>query len=108
MSHWLFLSFAILAEVAGTLFLKQSDGFTRLWPSIVVIASYAVAFYFLSVSLKTLPVGVAYAVWAGVGVALITVAGYVFLGQVLDLAALVGIALILAGVVIINLFSGTA
>ncbi len=107
MSHWFLLSIAILAEVVGTSFLKQSDGFTRLWPSLVVISSYGVAFYFLAITLKTLPVGVAYAVWAGAGVALIALAGYLFFGQILDLAAIVGITLILSGVIIINLFSSS-
>lgn len=107
MTHWIYLAVAIVAEVVGTSFLKQADGFTRLWPSVTVIASYIVAFYFLSLTLKTLPVGIAYAVWAGAGVALIAMAGFVFFGQALDWPALLGIALIVLGVAVINLFSST-
>lgn len=73
MSHWHFLAIAIIAEVTGTSFLKSSDGFTRLIPSVIVVVSYVVAFYFLALSLKTLPVGIAYAIWAGAGVAVINV-----------------------------------
>lgn len=102
MSHWFYLSVAIVAEVIGTSFLKSSEGFTRLAPSSVVIGAYIVAFYFLSLSLKTLPVGVAYAVWAGAGTALIALAGFAFFGQALDAPAIVGITLIVAGVVVIN------
>jgi small multidrug resistance pump len=105
MVHWVYLVVAIVAEVVGTSFLKQADGFTRLWPSAAVIISYIIAFYFLSLTLKTLPIGVAYAVWAGAGVALITLVGFVFFGQSLDWPALAGILLIVAGVVVLNLFS---
>lgn len=105
MTHWVYLALAIVAEVFGTSFLKQSDGFTRLWPSVTVVVSYVIAFYLLSLTLKTLPVGIAYAVWAGAGVALIVVVGFVFFGQQLDWPALLGIALIVAGVMTINIFS---
>lgn len=107
MSHWLLLAMAILAEVIGTSFLKSAEGFTRLGPSVIVVVSYVVAFWCLGLTLKTLPVGIAYAVWAGAGVALIALAGYVFYGQALDAPALLGIGLIVAGVVVINLFSRT-
>lgn len=107
MTHWIYLAIAIVAEVVGTSFLKQADGFTRLWPSLTVIGSYIVAFYFLSLALKNLPVGIAYAVWAGTGVALIALAGFVFFGQVLDWPAVLGIALIVIGVAVINLLSST-
>ena len=107
MIQWLYLSVAIVAEVIGTSFLKSSEGFTRLWPSLVVVVSYILAFYFLALTLKTLPVGVAYAVWAGAGVALIALAGYLFFGQTLDLPAILGIGLIVAGVMVINVFSGS-
>lgn len=107
MSHWVYLAFAIFAEVLGTSFLKSADGFTRIGPSVVVVLSYIVAFYCLALTLRTMPVGVAYAVWAGAGVALITLVGWVFLGQRLDGPALAGIALIVAGVVVINLFSAS-
>lgn len=107
MIQWLYLSVAIVAEVIGTSFLKSSEGFTRLWPSLVVVVSYILAFYFLALTLKTLPVGVAYAVWAGAGVALIALAGYLFFGQTLDPPAIFGIGLIVAGVMVINVFSGS-
>ncbi len=103
--HWLYLGTAIVAEVIGTSFLKSSEGFTRVLPSLVVIVSYAAAFYLLSLTLKTLPVGIAYAVWSGVGVALIAAIGAVVFGQTLDLAGIAGIALIVAGVIVINVFS---
>ncbi|EXI74836.1 MAG TPA: SMR family transporter [Candidatus Accumulibacter phosphatis] len=107
MSHWVFLSVAIVAEVIGTSFLKSSEGFSKLLPSVIVVVAYVVAFYFLGLTLKTLPVGIAYAVWAGAGVALITLVGYLFFGQVLDAPAVVGILLIAAGVAVINLFSAS-
>lgn len=107
MSHWLYLSVAIVAEVVGTSFLKSAEGFTRLAPSLAVAVSYGIAFLFLGLALKTLPVGVAYAIWAGVGVALIAMAGYVFFGQRLDAPAVLGIGLIIAGVVVIQVFSRT-
>lgn len=101
MSHWLFLSIAIAAEVVATSFLKSSEAFTRPGPSLVVASGYMIAFYFLSLALKTLPVGIAYAVWSGVGIVLITIIGWTFFGQRLDVAAMVGIGLILAGVIVI-------
>jgi small multidrug resistance pump len=107
MSHWIYLSIAIVAEVIGTSFLKGSEGFTKVVPSVVVVVGYVVAFYFLGLTLKTLPVGVAYAVWAGAGVALIALAGYAFFGQALDAPAVIGMLLIVSGVVVINVFSAT-
>ena len=107
MPHWIYLSIAIVAEVVGTSFLKSAEGFTRLLPSLIVVVSYVVAFFFLGLALKTLPVGIAYAIWAGVGVALIALVGYAFLGQRLDAPAILGMALIVAGVVVINVFSRT-
>ena len=107
MSHWTCLAIAIVAEVIGTSFLKSSEGFTRLLPSAIVVVTYVIAFYFLGLTLKTLPVGIAYAVWAGAGVALITLVGYLFFGQALDAPALIGIALIASGVAVINLFSAS-
>lgn len=108
MKSWLFLGIAIVAEVFATSSLKESEGFTRLVPSLVVVAGYSVAFYFLSLSLKTIPVGVAYAVWAGLGIVLIALVGWVVFGQKLDTAAVLGMALIVGGVLVINLFSRTA
>ena len=105
---WLFLAIAIVAEVVATSFLKASEGFTRIWPSVAVIVGYAIAFFFLSLTLKEIPVGVAYAVWSGVGVTLIAAIGWVAFGQRLDAAAIAGMTLIIAGVVVLNLFSKAA
>ena len=101
------LLIAILAEVIATTALKMSDGFSQVVPSVVVVAGYGCAFYFLSLVLKTMPVGVAYAIWSGVGIALITVIGAVMFKQSLDAPALIGIALIVCGVVMINVVSGS-
>ncbi len=103
---WLFLGLAIVGEVIGTSALKAAEGFTRLWPSLIVISGYAAAFYFLSLTLRSIPVGVAYAVWSGIGIVLISLVAFLLYGQRLDLPALLGIGLIVAGVLVINLFSG--
>ena len=105
MKNWLFLGVAIIAEVVATSSLKASEGFTRLWPSLIVLLGYAIAFYFLSLTLKAIPVGIAYAVWAGLGIVLISFAGWLIFGQRLDLASILGMALIITGVVVINVFS---
>lgn len=105
MNNFVFLALAIVAEAVATTALKMSEQFTRLLPSAVVVVGYAAAFYFLSLSLRTIPVGVAYAVWSAVGIVLITVVGAVMFRQVPDLPAVIGIALIIAGVAVINLFS---
>lgn len=102
---YLHLAVAIAAEVMATSALKASEGFTRLGPSLIVVAGYAVAFYFLSLVLRTVPVGVAYAIWSGAGIVLIALIGWVVLRQPLDLPALLGIGLIVAGVAVIQLFS---
>lgn len=102
---YLYLAIAIVAEVVGTSALKATAGFTRPLPSLVVVVGYGVAFYFLSLALKFIPVGVAYAIWSGVGVALITLIGWLVFRQRLDAAALAGIVLIVAGVVVIHVFS---
>jgi len=105
MKDWGLLVLAIIAEVIGTSALKASEGFTRLWPSLTVAGGYAAAFYFLSLTLKTIPVGIAYAIWSGVGVVLITLFAWLIYGQRLDLPGVLGIGLIVAGVVVLNLFS---
>lgn len=105
MKNWLFLAVAILGEVIATSALKSSHGFTRLIPSVVVVAGYGVAFYFLSLALKSIPVGIAYAVWAGLGIVLVAGIAWVFHGQKLDLWAFVGIGLIISGVAVLNLLS---
>ena len=107
-SGHLYLALAIVAEVIATSALKASEEFTRLVPSTVVIVGYSVAFYCLSVCLRTIPVGVAYAIWSGLGVVLVTGLAWVIYGQKLDLPALLGLALIVAGVVTIQLFSATS
>ncbi len=107
MSKWLLLSIAILAEVFGTSFLKASEGFTRFWPSVAVIVGYIVAFYFLALSLKVIPVGIAYAIWAGFGVVLIALIGWIVFSQKLDTPAIIGISMILGGVVVLNVFSSS-
>lgn len=105
MNQWLLLGIAIVGETVATSALGASQGFTRLMPSMVVIVGYAVAFYFLSLTLKTIPVGIAYAVWSGVGIVLISGIAWAVGGQRLDAAAIAGIALIVAGVVVINTLS---
>lgn len=104
-TQWLYLGIAIVAEVIATSTMKATQGFSRLGPSLVVAAGYLVAFYFLSLTLRTLPVGVAYAVWSGVGIALVSLIAWLVYGQTLDGPAIVGMALIVAGVVILNGFS---
>lgn len=108
MNGWIALGIAIAAEVVGTSALKASEGFTRLWPSALVVTGYAVAFYCLSLVLRTIPVGVAYAIWSGLGIVLITLVAYVLYGQKIDLAGLIGMGLIVAGVLVLNLFSKTS
>jgi len=105
MNNWLFLSIAIVAEVIATSALKSSAGFTRLWPSLLVAAGYGAAFYFLSLTLRSIPIGIAYAIWSGAGVVLIALIGWLLYGQQLDAPALAGMGLIVAGVVVINAFS---
>jgi small multidrug resistance pump len=105
MKQWIFLSVAILSEVIATSTLKATGEFTRVLPSIIVVVGYTCSFYFLTLTLRTIPIGIAYAIWSGVGVSLIALAAWVFYGQELDLPAFVGIALIVAGVVVLNVFS---
>jgi small multidrug resistance pump len=105
---WLLLFAAIVAEVVATSLLKSTHSFTRLGPSVVVVLAYGLAFVLLSHCLKKMPVGVVYAVWSGLGVALITLVAWIFLGQTLDAPALAGLALIVGGVVVINVFSKSA
>ena len=99
------LGLAILFEVLGTAFLQRSEQFSRIIPSVITILSYIAAFYCLSVALRSIPLGIAYAIWAGLGIILVALVGLIFYKQSLDLPALIGIALIIAGVVTINVFS---
>lgn len=108
MKVWLFLMGAILSEVVATSALKASDGFSRLWPSLLTAGGYMVAFYLLSQTLRYIPVGIAYALWSGIGIVLISLIAWLLYGQKLDLAAIVGMGLIIAGVAVINLFSNSA
>ena len=108
MKSWIYLTFAILAEVVGTSCLKASQGFTKPIPSLVVVAGYGLAFYLLSLTLETIPVGVGYAVWSGVGLVLITLVGWLLYGQTLDAPAFLGMGCIIVGVLILNLFSKAA
>jgi len=105
--HYLYLLGAILCEVIGTSALQASQQFTRPWPSALVVAGYGSAFFLLSLTLKAIPLGLAYAMWSGLGIVLISAVGWLVFQQRLDLPALIGIGLIIAGVVVINLFSAT-
>jgi small multidrug resistance pump len=105
MKQWAFLFLAIVSEVIATSALKSTQEFTRLLPSIIVVIGYVSAFYFLTLTLRTIPIGIAYAIWSGVGVALIALVAWLIYGQTLDMPAFVGIALIVCGVVVLNVFS---
>jgi len=105
--HWVYLAMAIIGEVIGTSALNASAGFTRMGWLPVVMVGYSLAFFFLGLALRAIPVGVAYAIWAGVGVALIALIGWVLYGQRLDAPALLGIGLIVAGVVVLQTLSGS-
>lgn len=100
--------FAVLSEVIGTTALKFSEGFTRLTPSLIVIAGYGLSFYLLALSLKVMPIGIAYALWSGIGIILTVIAGRMLWHETLDWARVIGIGLILLGILVINLFSKVA
>ena len=106
-THYVALIAAIVAETIGTSALQASHQFTRLAPSVVVVVAYALSFYLLAIALKVMPVGVVYAIWSGLGIVLIAIAGLVIFGQKLDLAAVLGLGLIIAGVVVLHLFSNS-
>ena len=108
MNAWTLLAIAITAEVIGTTALKASAGFTRFWPAVVVAVGYGTAFYCLSLVVKTIPLGIAYAVWSGLGIVLITLLAWGFYGQRIDVAGYVGMGLIVAGVLVLNLFSSSS
>jgi len=107
MNAWLYLGIAICAEVIATTSLKYAEGFTKPLPTLAVAVGYGVSFFLLSLILKTIPVSITYAIWSGVGVALVSIVGWLWLGQKLDLAAIIGIGLIVSGVIVINVFSST-
>lgn len=103
--QYVYLTVAIVGEVIATSFLKQADGFTKLVPSIITVVGYAVTFYFLSLALRSIPTGVAYAIWSGVGIVLIAAIAWIFQGQKLDVFAMIGMGLIVSGVIVINTLS---
>jgi small multidrug resistance pump len=105
MNVYVLLGLAIVFEVIATSLLKASDGFTRLWPSLGTVVGYAAAFYLLALTLKSIPTGIAYAIWSGAGIVLISLIGWAVFKQKLDAPALIGMGLIVAGVAVINLFS---
>lgn len=104
---YLYLAIAIIAEVAATTALKASEQFTRPGPTLVVVIGYGIAFYLLTLVLRTIPVGVTYAIWSGMGIVLVAIAAAAVYRQVPDLPALIGMGLIVLGVIVINVFSGT-
>ena len=107
MNHWVALAIAIVAEVVATSTMKSTNEFTRFWPSLVVVLGYGAGFYFMAISLRVLPVGIMYAIWAGMGIVLVSVIAWVVHRQALDMPAIIGIGLIIAGVVVINVCSRT-
>lgn len=104
---YIYLGVAIVAEVIATTALKASDSFTRLGPSVITVVGYALAFYFLSLTLRVIPTGVAYAIWSGVGIVLISLVSWLYYQQRLDAPAIIGMGLIIAGVVVLNVFSNS-
>lgn len=105
MKSYIFLFLAILSEIFGTTFLKKSEGFTKLLPAALSVLGIALAFYFLSIAVRTIPVGIAYAIWSGIGIVFITIIGIIFFKQQPDVPAIIGLSLIVIGVIVINLFS---
>lgn len=108
MKAWLFLFVAVVCEISATSSLKPSEGFTKLAPSLLVIFGYGASFYFLSLTLKYIPVGIAYALWSGVGIILTSFIAWVLYGQKLDAWGVIGMSLIICGVIVLNLFSKTS
>ncbi|WP_299612579.1 SMR family transporter [uncultured Tateyamaria sp.] len=106
--HYIYLIVAVAAETVGTTALQASDQFSRFWPTVVVVIAYGFAFFFLGIALKYIPVGIAYAMWSGLGIILIALIGFAIFGQRLDLPAVLGLGMIIAGIVVIQVFSKTA
>lgn len=104
---WVLLTIAIVTEVIATSSLKVSDGFTKLWPSVVVVIGYGISFYALALTMRTLPVGVIYAIWSGLGITLVALVGWLVFKQTLSTNVLIGMGLIIAGVVVMNLSPGS-
>lgn len=107
MKNWIFLCVAIIAEVIATSALKSSEGFSKPIASVIVVLGFIIAFYCLSLTLKTIPVGIAYAIWSGVGIVLVTIIAWIVFDQKLDVWGIIGIALIMSGVLVLNLLSKT-
>ena len=103
-----FLAIAIVSEVTGATFLAKSEGFSKPLPTIITMICFGIAFYFLSQVIKTIPLGIAYAIWSGAGIVLTAIIGYFILGNKLGLPAIAGMSLIVLGVIVINLFSHSA
>lgn len=106
--HYIILFFAIVTETIGTSALQASQQFSKFWPSVIVVVSYSASFYLMALALKVIPVGIAYAIWSGVGILMIAIIGFAVFGQKLDLPAILGMGLILAGILVIHLFSATS
>ena len=106
--HYVYLILAVVAETIGTSALQASAQFTKFWPSVIVVVAYAIAFVLLGWTLKFIPVGIAYAIWSGLGIVCIAVIGFVVFGQRLDLPAVIGLAMIIGGILVIHLFSKSA
>ncbi|MEJ6479066.1 MAG: small multidrug resistance pump [Paracoccaceae bacterium] len=106
--HYIYLFLAVLTETIGTSALQASQQFTRLWPSVLVVVAYAVSFYLLSLTLRYMPVGIMYALWSGLGIVMIAIIGWLVFQQRLDLPAVIGMALIIGGIVVIQVFSNTS
>lgn len=105
--HYLWLFIAIVSETVGTTALQASQQFTRLWPSVAVVVFYLISFYFMALALKVMPVGIVYAIWSGLGIVCIAGIGFVIFGQRLDVPAVLGLALIIVGILVIHLFSAS-
>ncbi|MBL3704522.1 QacE family quaternary ammonium compound efflux SMR transporter [Sulfitobacter sp. BDSS02] len=105
--HYVYLIMAVLAETVGTSALQASQQFTRFWPSLIVVISYAISFFLLSMTLRVMPVGVVYAIWSGLGILFIAIIGWVLFRQSLDLPAVIGLCMIIGGICIIQLFSSS-
>lgn len=107
-THYIYLIFAIITETVGTMALQASHQFTRFWPSTILVIAYGLSFYFMALTLKTMPVGVVYAIWSGLGIVLIALMGYLVFGQKQDFPAIIGMVMIVAGILVIHLFSKTS
>ncbi len=106
--QYIYLFFAIVSEVIGTTAMQASAQFTRLWPSVLMVVAYGGSFYFMAMALKYMPVAIVYAIWSGLGIVFIGLIGWIWFKQSIDPAGIIGVSLIIAGVVVIQLFSDSA